>query len=157
MIAFDADMARKESVLQPALKMGITLTNIEISKEMDSNLHNILHIGNKSEKRNASIYEKEAEEISEKLKNSKSDFTIYYCIWNEQFGKGIDDLLNAGNRFALRKMELSDFWNASYQYLKDIDLEKFKIKKETQQSYRQIEISDKKKFEFFKKDVLSKI
>ena len=73
------------------------------------------------------------------------------------FGKGIDDLLNAGNRFALRKMELSDFWNASYQYLKDIDLEKFKIKKETQQSYRQIEISDKKKFEFFKKDVLSKI
>lgn len=157
MIAFDADMARKESVLQPALKMGITLTNIEISKEMDSNLHNILHIGNKSEKRNASIYEKEAEEISEKLKNSKSDFTIYYCLWNEQFGKGIDDLLNAGNRFALRKMELRDFWNASYQYLKDIDLEKFKIKKETQQTYRQIEINDERKFEFFKKDVLSKI
>ena len=54
-------------------------------------------------------------------------------------------------------MELSDFWNASYQYLKDIDLEKFKIKKETKQTYRQIEINDEKKFEFFKKDVLSKL
>lgn len=157
MIAFDADMARKESVLQPALKMGITLTGLKITREIDSNLHNILHIGNKSEKRNASLYQKEAEEISEILKNINFEFTIYYCLWDEHFGKGIDDLLNMGNRFALKKMDLITFWNASYQYLKDIDLEKLRIKKLTQQPYRQIEIDEKKKLEFFKKNVLSQL
>ena len=54
-------------------------------------------------------------------------------------------------------MDLITFWNASYQYLKDIDLEKLRIKKLTQQSYRQIEIDEKKKLEFFKKNVLSQL
>ena len=137
--------------------MGITLTGLKITREIDSNLHNILHIGNKSEKRNASLYQKEAKEISEILKNINFEFTIYYCLWDEHFGKGIDDLLNMGNRFALKKMDLITFWNASYQYLKDIDLEKLRIKKLTQQSYRQIEIDEKKKLEFFKKNVLSQL
>ena len=157
MIAFDADMCRKESVLQPALKMGISLTGMKLSKEDDNILHNILHIGNKSEKRNATIYEKEAEKISEMLKNTDFDFHIYYCLWNEKFGKGIDDLLNAGNRFALKKIDLISFWNTSYQYLKDIDLEKLEICKKEEIPYRQIEIDEKRKLEFFKKDVLSKL
>lgn len=157
MIAFDADMARKESVLQPALKMGITLTGLKITKEIDKDLHNILHIGNKNENRNASIYEKEACKISNILNTVNSNFYIYYCIWDEKFGKGIDDLLNNGNRFALKKVKLNDFWNMSYQYLKDLDLEKLKISKQNQIEYRQVELDEQKKLDLFKKNVLSKL
>lgn len=157
MIAFDADMSRKESVLQPALKMGITLTGIDITNELDGKLHNILHIGNKTETRNASIYEKEANQISDILKTSNFKFNIYYCLWEEKFGKGIDDLLNAGNKFALKKMDLYTFWNSSYQYLKNLDLEKLKISEEQKIEYRQIEIDEEKKMEIFKKNVLSQL
>lgn len=157
MIAFDADMCRKESVLQPALKMGITLTGMEITKEMDQNLHNILHIGNKTKTRNASIYEKEAKDISSQLKNNTFDFHIYYCLWDENFGKGIDDLLNAGNRFALKKLDLYTFWNGSYEYLKEIDLERLKISEEQKIEYRQTEVNEEKKMEIFKKNVLSQL
>ena len=157
MIAFDADMCRKESVLQPALKMGITLTGLNITNDLDTKLHNILHIGNKSEDRNASMYEKDAKEIAERLNVHTFDFHIYYCLWNEKFGKGIDDLLNAGNRFALKKMDLCTFWNCSYNYLKDIDIEKLKKSRELNMEYRQVEIDEEKKFELFEKNVLSKL
>lgn len=155
MIAFDADMARKETVLQPAIKMGIALTGLTLDKEMDNDLYKVLHVGNKSKFKNASTYGKEAERISEYLREHVFDFHIYYCLWDEQYGKGIDDLLNAGNDFALKKMDLLTFWNASYHYLKDLDLVRGEISKKEGTEYRKTSVPEDIKLSYFLKDVFA--
>ena len=155
MIAFDADMARKETVLQPAIKMGIALTGITIDQELENDIHKILHVGNKSMKQNASTYRKEAEKVSDYLVGHTFNFHIYYCLWDEKYGKGIDDLLNAGNNFALKKLDLLTFWNASYQYLRHLDIARCEISKKDGTEYRKTSVPEDIKLNYFLKDVFS--
>ena len=135
--------------------MGIALTGLTLDKEMDNDLYKVLHVGNKSKFKNASTYGKEAERISEYLREHVFDFHIYYCLWDEQYGKGIDDLLNAGNDFALKKMDLLTFWNASYHYLKDLDLVRGEISKKEGTEYRKTSVPEDIKLSYFLKDVFA--
>lgn len=155
MIAFDADMARKETVLQPAIKMGMALTGLPLEKTMERDLQNILHVGNKNKEHNASVYGKEAKQIFNFLQTNTLDFDIFYCLWDEKYGKGIDDVLNMNHKFALKKLDFSTFWMASYQYLKDLDIKREEISEKDGTEYRKTSVPEYMKLEYFYKDVFA--
>jgi len=159
MIAYDADMARKETVLNPALKLGLNILDDEMSDEINESITKILTMGNKTEKMNASVYKNEANLITQYLTKTtrKSNYHIYYCVWDELYGKGIDDLLNDGHRSLLKKVDIVDFWKYSYDYLSRLDTEKYELSKVNKTEYRKTSVPEKIKSKHFYEAVFSKI
>lgn len=152
MITYDADMSRNELVLYPSLKLGLELTGLQFNDDQKRDLYNILRLGSEYQD-----YSDEITSISDFLSTYSSKFHIYYCLWNEAFGKGIDDMLNAGHRNELKKMELNKFWKCACEYLDEINMEKLLRTKIEGKEYRKITVPEEKKLELFEKRILKKI
>ena len=108
MIGYDADMATKPTVLKPAIRLGAKL--LGISEQLEIELQTILA-------NNATIDEKIVQKIDEFFKTS-TKYSIYYTIWDMDLEKGIDDLILAGHKDAIRPMKINDFWLHSVNILK---------------------------------------
>lgn len=131
-IMYDADMAYKETVLQPAIKLGLSLTNLNF-KGYKNDVEEILSINKKFK---TPLIELEDSKLRVKLYLEQNldrfKFDITYCLWDSDIGKGIDDYLEKFNTIddaikGIKKIQLIDFWECSYMYLRLNELCKFDI------------------------------
>lgn len=122
-IMYDADMSYKESVLQPAIKLGLSLTNLNF-KECKTDVEDILSI-NRKYKKSLKEMENNFQKVDSYLRKNAGcfKFNIVYCLWDDEIGKGIDDYLECFDEIKLAtngilKIQIIPFWNYSYNYLK---------------------------------------
>lgn len=108
-IAYDSDLIEKDQVLIQTIKLGgklneLNTDNLRIEKEKTKMIQEI-------------------EEIEKQMKN-KNEKNIYVARWNERYGKGIDDVINNGEKEHLRSKTLENFLEESKEILKkDLTLE----------------------------------
>ena len=129
---YDADMAYKETVLQPAIKLGLSLTNLSF-KGYKNDVEEILAI-NKKNKTPLAELEDSMQKVTLYLLQNKDNFKfdIVYCLWNPEIGKGIDDYLECFENLSeavkgIQKVQLIDFWQCAYNYMRLNELCKFDI------------------------------
>lgn len=92
-IAYDGDMSFNLGVFQQAINMGVKL-------------HGLNH-------------HDKSEEILKSLSNEalNAKNIVYYCMWDEDLGKGIDDLLFNNNGHKLDKIKLTDLYSLHQTYM----------------------------------------
>ena len=125
-IAYDADMSFKESVLQPGIKLGLSITGLPFT-EVKSSVDEILAI-NKRYKKPLSELTSEFQATCDYLNDNIGSFKfdVSYCLWDEDLGKGIDDYLENGHE-DFYYMQLIDFWKHSYYYLLENEKSRNKV------------------------------
>ena len=132
-IMYDADMSYKESVLQPAIKLGLSLTNLTF-KECKNDVEDILSVNRKYKTPLKELTSNFLKVDSYLRKNAGVyKFDITYCIWDDDIGKGIDDYLDSFKNVkdatkGISKIQLIKFWNLAFNYLKLNEETKEKIK-----------------------------
>lgn len=117
-IMYDADMSYKTGVLQPAIKLGLTLTGLNFV-DCKTDVENVLTINRKGRPKVTEFYDgflRVDKYLREHAGSFKFDIT--YCIWNDAIGKGIDDFLDAGgSKYDIEKVQIIQFWDYTYHYL----------------------------------------
>ena len=131
-IMYDADMAYKETVLHPAIKLGLSLTNLNF-KGCKNDVEEILAI-NKKNKKPLSELDDSIKKVNLYLSQNEKNFKfdIVYCLWDSDIGKGIDDYLEKFDNLdeainGIHKIQLINFWYCSCNYLILNELNKFDI------------------------------
>lgn len=155
-IAFDGDMCRKDTVIKPAIKMALALTNLDFPENINDNIENILKSSNRSVKDKTGNYAEQNKEIIQYLKNNEKNFSskIVYLLWNEMLGKGIDDIINTGFAIeTIRPMNLIDFWDGAFNLLSELDDIREQISIETNTPFRKVVVSDEIKQQLFIKHI----
>lgn len=121
-VMFDADMSYKESVLQPAIKLGLSLTNLDF-KDCKQIVEQILSINLKQKEPLKNLYDG-AKFVENYLRRNAGvfKFNIVYCLWDDEIGKGIDDYLDCFENLqeailGIKKIQLIEFWSNAYSYL----------------------------------------
>lgn len=108
-IAYDGDMTYNTAVFLQAINMGLSISGINPMDEVKT------------------------------IKNTLSsedflpDLQVFYCVWDDILGKGIDDLINNGNGHMIEKVSLKALYNQYNTYmdtLKEIFEDMNKIPKE---------------------------
>ena len=90
-VAYDADMSYNLAVFTQAIKMGLKLGGVDFYFDLKS-----------TEKIEV---EKKLSEVQKAQSNSENN-KIYFVLWDDELGKGIDDLINNGNAHMIEKMKL---------------------------------------------------
>lgn len=128
-IMYDADMSFKETVLQPGIKLGLSLTNLDF-KDCKVDVEDILAI-NSPNKKPLSELEPSYLKVDSYLRENAGifKFDIQYCLWDEEIGKGIDDFFDAFSTPQeavknIKKLQLIEFWDNIYYYLLANETEK---------------------------------
>ena len=96
-IAYDGDMSYNTGVFQQAINMGVSL-------------HGLNHNGEKE-----SLQECLNDEENFKPKN-----IVYYCMWDDVLGKGIDDLIFNGYGHKIDKMKLNELYPLYENYMAEL-------------------------------------
>lgn len=156
-IAFDGDMGRKDTVLKPALQLGLVLTNIDFGEKLNKDIETILKTGNRPLSSKAGNYKESAKEISELIENTKIDKNIYFCLWNEDLGKGIDDLINGNAIETMRSLLITYFWNYSFNMLCELDDLREQKSKEENIDFKKVIISEEEKKKLYMKHIDEKL
>lgn len=154
-IMYDADMSYKESVLQPAIKLGLSLTNLSF-KGYKTDIEDILSI-NRKYKTPLIELENNFKAVDCYLRKNAGvfKFDITYCLWNDDIGKGIDDYLETFENLkeatkGIMKIQIIQFWNFAYHYLRLNEETKEMIKlREGVENISDIVLSDDVKKENF--------
>lgn len=97
-IAYDGDMSYNTAVFQQAINMGISL-------------HGLNHHGE----------EEALKECLNDEKNYKPKNIVYYCMWDDELGKGIDDLMFNGYGYKIDKMKLTDIYTLYKNYISELN------------------------------------
>ena len=154
-IAFDGDMAVKETVLKPALKLGLNMSGLKFSDEMKEGILNILSQGNKTKETLPSAYKEIAHKVSKYLHESEDTKGLWFSkisflLWENEEEKGIDDLVNMGKENCIKKISLANFWDLAFEYLSIADEERFALSQEINKKFREIDISRNRREEIFR-------
>ena len=154
-IAFDGDMGRKETVLKPALQLGFALLNIEMNDTLKKHLEIILKTGNRSLSSSANNYKESANEITNLLEQNKNNtkYKIWFSLWNETFGKGIDDIIMNNCAETIRNMEQLSFWKHCFEMLCELDFKREEISKKENIEYKKVAIPDEYKINLYQKHI----
>ena len=139
-IGFDADMAIKETVLKPALKLGAKLLRMDTS--LYYKLEIILAQGQKDEKTLSKNYKKEAREIEEFFA-AKNKYKLHYAVWDLTYEKGFDDLIHSGNKDKLHTLPIATFWKRGFRILQEIDNYKFEESQSNCVKFNEIKLPEK--------------
>lgn len=128
-IAYDGDMSYNTAVFKQAINMGISLYGLN---------HN-----------------SPKEEILKSLndKNFIPKNRVYFCMWDDILGKGIDDLIFNGNADKIDKISLKKLYSLYNKYINDLD--SIYIKSGQYDSFFSIEKAKRK--ELFDVLILSKL
>lgn len=161
-IAFDSDMGRKETVLKPALQMGIAISGLELNEKLSKDLEIILKTGNRALSTKASFYRESATLIEKEIEKQTPNMivNISYALWAEWLGKGIDDVINNGNGMAsstIRKMDLKDFFHNAFEMLCELDDIRERISIEQNLDFRKVAIPDETKLLLYEKYIENKL
>lgn len=128
-IAYDGDMSYNTGVFKQAINMGVKL-------------HGLNHYADRTE------IQKSLEDKSFQPKN-----IVYYCMWDDMLGKGIDDLIFNGYGHKIDKMKLTDLYSLYYNYLDTL-----KATFVDEGICKEIdEIDKKERKEYFEQLILSKL
>lgn len=96
-IAYDGDMSYNTEVFKQAINMGLTLYGLNHNSEKDS---------------------------LEKCLNNEKEFNpkniVYYCMWDDELGKGIDDLIGNGYENKIDKITLNDLYPLYEDYISEL-------------------------------------
>lgn len=121
-IMYDADMSYKAGVLQPAIKLGLSLTNLNFM-DCKVDVEDILTINRKGRPKVSTFYDGFLK-VERYLRSNAGifKFNIVYCLWDADIGKGIDDFLEKFKTKEeateqIQKVQLIQFWDSSYHYL----------------------------------------
>ncbi len=121
-IMYDADMSYKTGVLQPAIKLGLSLTNLNFM-DCKVDVENILTINRKDRPKVSTFYDGFLK-VEKYLRANAGvfKFNIVYCLWDADIGKGIDDFLETFETKEeateqIQKVQLIQFWDSAYHYL----------------------------------------
>lgn len=156
-IAYDADMAYKETVLSPAMKLGLTLTGLSFEALTDD-VNNILAVGYRDEENSNLNSRTKAETISKYLvQNPVHRYIVNFCLWDDRYGKGIDDLIMSGHISDIRKMSLVSFWNNAFDFLEAADKLRKKISEKENIPFKSVPLEENDKRTLFQKHIFSKI
>lgn len=172
-IAFDADMAEKDTVLKPALKMALEMTNIVFTDEEKKLIDNVLKSSNRNEKDITSNYRDDFMVLLSRIESEMDNFPfkIKYLMWDEKYGKGIDDLLNYGMtendlnkrkemqqiaRKTIKNIDFVEFFKRAFEMLCVVDAKRLeqlnKLKETTPDiTFRKVALPDDIKSELFYK------
>ena len=156
-IMYDADMSYKESVLQPAIKLGLSLTNLSF-KDCKNDVEDILSVNRKHKKPLKEMVSSFQKVDSYLRKNAGVyKFDITYCIWDDDIGKGIDDYLDSFDNIddatkGISKIQLILFWEFAFNYLRlnEDTKEKMKLRDGLEDSSNVVLSEDIKKDNFDK-------
>lgn len=159
-IMYDADMSFKESVLNPAIKLGLTLTNISLD-DYNTKIDEIIST-NKKYARPLVEMKDNFKSISDYLRQSAGSFKfdIVYCLWDDNIGKGIDDYLDAFTDVKqatsqITKIQIISFWEKAFKYLLDLEaLKKEKSLREGIDNFHEVILDEDVKKDEFEKDFL---
>lgn len=86
---------------------------------LKNNIKNILIAFDADMAHNEAVM-KQALKMAKALKTSFSDLGIYFLVWDEDKGKGIDDLILEGNRKYLKKIEFLEFVRTYKNFIKEV-------------------------------------
>ena len=155
-IAFDGDMAIKETVLKPALKLGLNMSGLKFSEELKEGILNILSQGNKTNETLPQAYREIASKVSKYLHESEDTKGLWFgkinfLLWEQEVEKGIDDLVNVGKEGSIKKVSLATFWDLAYEYLSIADMERYELAQKESKKFREIDISRERREQIFKK------
>lgn len=147
-IMYDADMSYKSGVLQPAIKLGLSLTNLNFS-DCKVDVENILTINRKERPKVSTFYDGFLK-VEKYLRANAGifKFNIVYCLWDADRGKGIDDFLETFDSTKaateqIKKVPMIQFWDSAYHYLKaNDDLREDIMLKQGLNSISEVELDD---------------
>jgi hypothetical protein len=159
-IMYDADMSFKESVLNPAIRLGLTLTNISLD-DYNTKIDEIIGT-NKKYARPLVEMKDNFKSISDYLRQSAGSFKfdIVYCLWDDNIGKGIDDYLDAFTDVKqatsqITKIQIISFWEKAFKYLLDLEeLKKEKSLREGIDNFHEVILDEDVKKDEFEKEFL---
>ena len=145
---YDADMSYKSGVLQPAIKLGLSLTNLNFS-DCKVDVENILTINRKGRPKVSTFYDGFLK-VEKYLRANAGifKFNIVYCLWNADRGKGIDDFLETFDSTKaateqIKKVPMIQFWDSAYHYLEaNDDLREDIMLKQGLNSISEVELED---------------
>lgn len=156
-IAYDADMAYKETVLSPAMKLGLSMTGLDFEGVKDE-INDILAVGFRAEEYSNLHSAKRAKKVSDYLvAHPIHKYIVNFCLWNDEYGKGIDDLIKSGHITDIKKMSLIDFWNNTFHFLQAADKERKRISEENEIPFQDVTLLEEDKRKLFQKHIFSKL
>ena len=154
-IAYDADMAYKETVLSPAIKLGLTLTGLSFEGVKDA-INDILAVGYRDEEYSNLYAFKRSQTVSDYLvKHSIHKYIVTFCLWDDSYGKGIDDLIKSGHIADIKKMSLITFWNHAFRFLQSSDQLRKEISEENNQPFKETVLTEEQRRELFQQHIFA--
>lgn len=147
-IMYDADMSYKAGVLQPAIKLGLSLTNLNFM-DCKVDVENILTINRKGRPKVSTFYDGFLK-VEKYLRANAGifKFNIVFCLWDADRGKGIDDFLETFETKEeateqIQKLQLIQFWDSAYHYLEMNDnIRESIMLKDGLESISEVELDD---------------
>ena len=156
-IAYDADMAYKETVLSPALKLGLTMTGLDFEGVKDE-INDILKIGFKTEEESNLYHFKRAKKVADYLvRYPVHKYTVNFCLWDDRYGKGIDDLIMSGHIEDIKKMSLVPFWMNAFISLQAADKMRKDIAEAKEIPFQEVVLEEDVKRTLFQQHIFSKL
>lgn len=140
-IGFDADMAIKETVLKPSLKLGARLLRME--QPLYDKMELILSSNQKQEDTLTKNYKKEAAELEKYFATNTSKYKLHYAIWDLTYEKGFDDLIHSGNKDKVRTLPIATFWRRAFRILQEIDNYKFEESQSNCVKFNEIKLPER--------------
>ena len=154
-IAYDADMAYKDTVLSPAMKLGLSLTGLNFEGVKDA-VNDILTVGYRDEEHSNLYAAKRSKTVADYLvRYPVHKYSVTFCLWNDKFGKGIDDLINSGHIGDIKKMALIPFWNHAFRFLQASDELRKAISEESETSFKDTVLTEEQKRDLFQKHIFA--
>ena len=156
-IAYDADMAYKETVLSPAMKLGLTMTGLDFEGVKDE-INDILKIGFKTEEESNLYHFKRAKKVADYLvRHPIHKYVVQFCLWDDRFGKGIDDLIKSGHIEDIKKMSLVPFWMNAFISLQAADKMRKDIAEAKEIPFQEVVLEEDVKRTLFQQHIFSKL
>lgn len=156
-IAYDADMAYKETVLSPAMKLGLTMTGLDFEGVKDE-INDILKVGFKSEEESNLYHFKRAKKVADYMvSHPVHKYTVNYCLWDDRFGKGIDDLIMSGHIEDIKKMSLIPFWSSAFAFLQASDKLRKDISEAKEIPFQEVSLEEEDKRKLFQQHIFSQV
>lgn len=154
-IAYDADMAYKETVLSPAMKLGLSLTGLDFSGVKDI-VEDILAVGYRDKEYSNLQAFNRAQKVTDYLvKNAIHKYTVTFCLWDDRYGKGIDDLIKSGHISDIKKMSLVPFWNHAFMFLQAGDKLREEISEENGIPFKDVVLEEEQKRNLFQQHIFA--
>jgi hypothetical protein len=156
-IAYDADMAYKDTVLSPAMKLGLTLTGLSFEGVKDA-INDILTVGYREEEYSNLYAFKRSQTVSDYLvRHPVHKYIVTFCLWDDKYGKGIDDLINSGHIADIKKMSLIPFWNHAFRFLQASDQLRKEISEDNNQPFKETTLTEEQKRNLFQQHIFAHI